>query len=279
MQLRPGIPLIREVDELLATDLFRRHADFNARFLAAHSGAMKGYGLHWGEDPLRLWSRRWEYPFVAQRLTDFAQPRQRPTTILDAGSGVTYFDYYLCDRLPNASVVCCDNDPSYDRMFEAINRAASGSRVSFTRAQLQSLPLADASVNAVCCISVLEHTDGYERILDEFARVLRADGPLVLTFDLSLDGRFELSQADAQQLLDAIQRRFRVHDGMDHRSELAKMHRRDEVLSTDHVRRTQPRLLPWKYPFLKGLHDLIKGKGWTGGFRSKSVYCLEVRAK
>lgn len=279
MHLRAGIPLIAEVEALKQDSLFQRHTDFNRRFLEKHGPAMKGYGFHWGQDPLRLWSRRWEYPFVAQRILSFAaEDPQRPVKILDAGSGVTYFDYLLCQELPQAQVLCCDSDPTYPRMFDAINQATPGSRVSFLQAMLQSLPLPPASIDAICCISVLEHTDRYDQILDEFARVLRPGGALVLTFDLSLDGRFELSRPAAEQLLNAIQSRFAVHDGMNHLQELARMQHPQDLLSTDHVKRTEPHLLPWKYPLLKALHDLFKGHGWTGGFRSKSVYCLEVRA-
>lgn len=280
MQLRSGIPLISEVDALVKEDEFRRHLESNQRFLEAHAPAMRSYGYRWGEDPLKLWSRRWEYPFVAQKVLAFAAENAgKPLSILDAGSGVTYFDYYLCDLIPQAAVVCCDYDPSYDKMFEAINAATPGSRVSFKRAILQQLPLENRSVDAICCISVLEHTDRYEQILDEFARVLRPGGSLVLTFDLSLDGRFELSRQDAQRLLADVQRKFVVHDGTDHEKELARMSDQGEILSTNRVRQTHPELLPWRRPVLKALHDLLTGKGWTWGFRSKSVYCLEVRGK
>lgn len=279
MQLRAGIPLITEVDALTRDELFRQHVEYNRAFLERHGPALKGYGSHWGEDPLRLWSRRWEYPFVAQRLIEFARAQHSPVRILDAGSGVTYFDYMVCDALPETSVVCADSDPSYNRMFGAINRNVPDSRVSFVQAMLQSLPMESHSVDAICCISVLEHTNRYDDILDEFSRVLRPDGLLVLTFDLSLDGRFELSKPDATALLTSIQRRFAPLGGIDLLKELDRMDQKEAILSTDHVKRTQPELLPWKYPLLKGLHDLVKGKGWTGGFRSKGVYCMEAVKK
>lgn len=276
MQLRAGIPLISEVDALTKDDLFRQHSDYNRSFLQRHGPALKGYGSHWGEDPLRLWSRRWEYPFVGQRLIEFGKAQNGPIRILDAGSGVTYFDSMVCDALPGSSVVCADSDASYDRMFAAINANTPNPRVSFVQAMLQSLPMESHSVDAICCISVLEHTNRYDDILDEFSRVLRPDGLLVLTFDLSLDGKFELSKSDAAALLKSIQRHFEPLGGIDLIGELDRMDKKNEVLSTDHVKRTQPELLPWRFPLLKGLQDLVKGHGWTGGFRSKSVYCIEA---
>jgi SAM-dependent methyltransferase len=179
-------------------------------------------------------------------------------------------------------------------MFDAINRTVGGSagsgaaRVKFALAMLQKLPLGDGSLDAICCISVLEHTSNYGEIVREFARCLRGGGLLVLTFDLSLDGKFELDKPTAAKLLHAVAEYFSprgvpADQGMAlWEAELNRMDdpaQRDLILSTDHVRRTRPELLPWRYPMAKAVHDLIKGHGWTGGFRSKSVFCLEAVRK
>jgi SAM-dependent methyltransferase len=162
-----------------------------------------------------------------------------------------------------------------------VNSRLAEQKVRFVEGLLQKLPFADDSFDAICCISVLEHTGNYGEILDEFARVLRGGGLLVLTFDLSLDGKFELPKSAALDLLNALAKQFVVPAGVDLQGELARMDdpERNKVLTTDYVRETQPDLLPWKHPVLKAAHDLVKGHGWTGGFRSKSVYCLDVTAK
>jgi hypothetical protein len=133
----------------------------------------------------------------------------------------------------------------------------------------------------VCCISVLEHTGNYSEILDEFNRVLKPGGLLALTFDLSLDDKFELPKAQAKELLREIGKKFEVRDETNLVEELSRMDdpKASGILTTDYIRDTQPDLLPWKYPMLKAAHDLVKGHGWTGGFRSKSIYCLDVRKK
>ena len=280
MQLRSGIPRIAAVDQLQQDELYRTHVQYNRTFLARHGQALAGYGRHWGQDPFQLWSRRWEYPFAAQHTIDFARQQQSGRMkILDAGSGVTYFPYFLCDHLPHADVICVDSDKSYHEMFAAINRNTDHQRVSFVEAMLQKLPLKDGGVDAVCCISVLEHTDNYAEIIREFARVLRPGGLLVLTFDLSLDGKFPLSKKTAADLLENVTREFHPVDAVDLHQQLQAMDDTAEILSTNHVRRTEPHLLPWKYPLAKAVHDLIKGHGWTGGFRSKSVFCLDCRRK
>ena len=90
MHLRSGIPLLSELDAHLKGDEFRRHVDFNRAFQEKNDAAMSQYGKLWAKDTFRLWSRRWEYPFVAQRVIEFAsqQPADKPFRLLDAGSGV-----------------------------------------------------------------------------------------------------------------------------------------------------------------------------------------------
>jgi SAM-dependent methyltransferase len=282
MHLPTGIPRIQDVDALIKTDLYRRHTDFNREFLRRHTTAMQRYGKQWGLDPYRLWSRRWEYPYAAQRLINYAERAGRSESgklrILDAGSGVTYFPYYICENLPQAQVICCDYNPSYRQMFDEINAARGNPPVSFVDAALQDLPFDDRSLDAICCISVLEHTDNYHEIVDEFVRVLRPGGLLVVTFDLSLDGRHTLPRQTASELLDSLRSKFQADAGIDFRAELSHMSD-SGILSTDHVRATQPELLPWSRPakVVKAMQDLFKGYGWTGGFRSRTVFCLDVR--
>jgi SAM-dependent methyltransferase len=278
MQLRAGIPLTSELEQLARDPFYADITAFSAQFLQTHGRAMKGYGRLWGQDPFGLWSRRWEYPFAAQRAIEFGKDRSGPVRILDAGSGVTFFPYYLCQNLPQAQVSCCDSNPSYPPMFAAINSRTDHARVSFVEAALQNLPLRDGDLDGICCISVLEHTDNYGQILREFARVTRREGLLVLTFDLSLDGRFPLSRDQASRLLQTVAEYYCV-DGVYLDQELARMDARDTILSTDNVKRTEPQLLPWRHPMAKAVHDLIKGHGWTGGFRSKSIFCLDARRR
>ena len=281
MRLRTGVPLISELDALKAGEEYRDHLDFNRKFLSKHGPAMKKYGRHWGMDPFKLWSRRWEYPFAAGRVIDFCRHRfgESPIKILDAGSGVTYFPYYICDKIQRAQLICCDYDTSYQQIFDEINVAEpQPPRVTFLQAMLQKLPIEDESLDAICCISVLEHTDNYGEIVDEFCRVLRPGGAFVLTFDLSLDGRFTLPKKTAGELLEKLKTKFNPPDDVNLTSELDRMHD-PGVLTTDHIRRTEPNLLPWSTPvkIVKSFQDLLKGYGWTGGFRSRTVFCLDVR--
>jgi len=283
MHLRTGIPLLAELEAHLKSEGFQRHVEFNRAFLERNDAAMSQYGKLWAKDTFRLWSRRWEYPFVTQRVIQFAQRQNSdsPVRVLDAGSGVTFFPYYLRKETPRAEITCFDSNNTYHPMFAAVNNTMGEQKVKFVEGLLQKLPFENDSFDAVCCISVLEHTGNYNEILDEFARVLRPGGLLVLTFDLSLDGKFELPKNVAGELLTALSNKFAVAPDVDLHKELNRMDdpARDRILTTDYIRDTQPDLLPWKHPTLKAVHDLVTGHGWTGGFRSKSVYCLDVTAK
>ena len=278
MQLRSGVPLISDLDQLKSDPYYAQITGYSRDFLARHADALSGYGRLWGQDPFKLWSRRWEYPFAAQKTIEYGKSHLGPFKIIDAGSGVTFFPYFVCDHLPEARMICIDSNPSYPPMFEAINNATPGARVSFANGMLQKLDMPDSSVDVICCISVLEHTDNYGEIVCEFARVLKRGGLLVLTFDLSLDGKFELRKDVAQDLLANVSEFFDTR-GVPIEQELGRMSDTDQILSTDHVKRTEPDLLPWRFPMAKAVHDLIKGHGWTGGFRSKSVFCLSVLKK
>ena len=274
MNLRPGIPLLSEVDALIADPYYAQHTEYNKKFLARHGESLKGYGKLWGQDPFMLWSRRWEYPFEYQKVLAYLQANtDRPLTMLDGGSGVTYVPYMLCDAAPNLSVVCCDTNTSYAPMFSQINQELGTDRVTFQEAMLQKLPYPDGGLDILCCMSVLEHTDNYAQIVAEFARVLKPGGLLVLTFDLSLDDKFTLTRAQATDLLKGVIEKFTL-DVPDAVDELKRMDQKQAILSTDAIKATKPELLPWRYPMLKGVQDLMQGHGWTGGFRSKSVFCL-----
>src|SRR3954471_12282938 len=226
MHLRTGIPLLSELEAHLKSEEYNRHVEFNRAFLEKNDAAMNQYGKLWAKDTFRLWSRRWEYPFVTQRVIRFAQQQQNsdaPFRVLDAGSGVTFFPYYIRKEVPRSEITCFDSNNSYHPMFAAVNKGMAETNVKFVEGMLQKLPFEKDTFDAVCCISVLEHTSNYSEILDEFARVLRPGGLLVLTFDLSLDGRFELPRAVAADLLRAVTSKFLAPGDIDLLKELARM--------------------------------------------------------
>ncbi len=82
-------------------------------------------------------------------------------------------------------------------MLDAARRRLEGSpfacRVDLREGSIESLPLDDRSVDAVCCSLVLHHVDDPEAAINEMARVLRSDrgGGVALVIDMVEHARAE----------------------------------------------------------------------------------------
>lgn len=82
-------------------------------------------------------------------------------------------------------------------MLDAASRRLEGSpfacRVDLREGSIESLPLDDRSVDAVCCSLVLHHVDDPEAAIREMARVLRSDrgGGVALVIDMVEHARAE----------------------------------------------------------------------------------------
>jgi ubiquinone/menaquinone biosynthesis C-methylase UbiE len=206
-----GIPTTQLYKQLLGSRLFERIETFSNRFLATNQDLLLEYSASWVRDPLHAWSRQWEYPFVFTRIEQFMRQKKSETSILDAGSGVTFFPYCLVSSFDNVKLACCDNDARWGPTFAAINTRTASS-VKFAAGDVHDLPFKDDSMDVIYCISVLEHMRSHERVMQEFHRVLVHDGLLLLTFDLSLDSATELSLRQAKKTISMVQSYFPAAD-------------------------------------------------------------------
>lgn len=243
---------------------------FSDAFVERNWRRYRRYGWRWARDPLAHWGRRWEYPFVHERIVDFERRlRGSPIRILDAGSGITFFPYYLREGNEQRTVVACDSDRGLGAVYGRVNLDAPRP-VEFEEADIRALPFADGSFDVVYCISVLEHTDDYGTIIEGFGRVLKPDGLLILTVDVSLDGKGDVPIAGAERILECLGRRFEGDRADD--AGLRELCSREDIVTTDHVRATDPRSLPWRYPLLTmAVRALTTGRV-APVFRSLTVY-------
>ena len=141
--------------------------------------------------PSTWWSRGHEYAWAQQ----FAGPDH---DVLDAACGIEHpLKFALAARC--RTTAACDLDPRLldpDALLGAVAATAGTPappadvvallpRLQRRLASITALPYADGAFDRVFCISVLEHLPPADRAqaLVEFARVLRADGLLVLTMD------------------------------------------------------------------------------------------------
>jgi len=273
MTLPDGIPLENDYRALLKADCFQVMEQFSDKFLAINKVVPRGYRNKWVEDPLHQWSRQWEYPFVFSRVEKVikCEPRAR---ILDAGSGMTFFPYYIKSQFDHVNVCCCDYDENLSRMYEQIN-TGMGNAVDFSVADLRSLPYEDDSFNMVYCVSVLEHTADYETIIEELYRILIPGGELVITFDVSLDGTRDISVEEGTELLIALTKRLdnKKNFPLDLKSHISA----SGIFTTNIAQGINAALLPWKYPaFLYRIKSLIKSGSFGTWPPPLTVFCLHL---
>lgn len=273
----PGIPTIGSYGEILQSRVFREIEAFSDQFLNEYDSRLRDYGRKWVTDPLHQWSRQWEYPFAFTQIQDWLNSnRQDEVTILDAGSGVTFFPFCLASKFPSVQVACCDQDESLTNTYASII-TDTGLPIRFSVADLHQLPYADASCDIVFSISVLEHTDAYEAIFREFRRVLRPGGIVVITFDITLGGANELVDGRAQHLLETAEQFFSpLPRPLKLESALNPAGGSTEILTTRYIRRINKKLLPWKYSYLATLKNLVRTSPEIQ-FQNLTVFCQALQ--
>jgi len=116
--------------------------------------------------------------------------------VLDAGCGSGKFSAAIA-RLGAAKVIGMDiGEKGLDFAREQARKVPYGDRLDYRLGSLLDIPLDDASVDIVWSNGVIHHTLGYERCIEEFARVTRPGGHLFLY----VNGRYGLFEL----LLDTI---------------------------------------------------------------------------
>jgi len=269
--LPDGIPLERYYRILIESDHFKALEQFSDSFLSANKKYLRNYMNKWVKDPLHQWSRQWEYPFVFNRIKKMIhqEPRAR---ILDAGSGITFFPYYVNTQYDAASIYCCDYDETLIGVFEQINNDI-GKVVEFSASDLRNLPYGNEWFHMVYCISVLEHTDDYDEIIKEFFRILRPGGNLVVTFDISLDGTRDISVDKGTALLTSLAKRF--NKDKDFSLDLHSQVSMPGVFTTLTAKGINANLLPWKYPsFIYRIKSFITTRRFCSWPPPLTVLCL-----
>lgn len=271
--LRSGIPLADQYAAVVKSKPFTDLENSSHSFLSANPIVQKTYG--WVQDPLHQWSRQWEYPFILQYIErELSHSESGSPEILDAGSGITFFPYYVKDRWPSASVTCCDYDNSLDKVFSRVGESLSPqSQVAFQCAPLQKLPFDDERFSIVYCVSVLEHTTDYLAVVHELHRVLKPGGLFLATFDIALDGISEILPTEADRLHECILSRFQLNEPTPNPGEVPP-----DGITSRSIGEGDPSLLPWRYPFLSVIKSALKRRSLPSHWRKHlTVFCCSYR--
>lgn len=273
ISLRTGIPLAEQYAAVVKSKQFADLESSSRSFLSANPIVHETYG--WVQDPLHQWSRQWEYPFILQYIErELSHSESDSPEILDAGSGITFFPYYLKNRWPSASVTCCDYDNSLNRVFSHVGESLPPqSQLAFQCTPLQKLPFDDKRFSILYCISVLEHTTDYLAIIREFHRVLRPGGLFLATFDIALDGISEILPTEADSLHECILSHFQLSEPTPVPSDVPA-----EGITSRSIGEADPALLPWRYPFLSMIKSALKRRSIPSHWRKHlTVFCCGYR--
>jgi SAM-dependent methyltransferase len=267
-----GIPSVIDYKRLLKTDLFLEMSSYSNVFLRSHAKALKKY--RWVADPLHQWSRQWEYPFTYSHIRQFISVNKFMHTnnevrILDAGSGCTFFPYYLNHKYPHCKVYCCDYDSSLSSIFYEINKRQKAN-VKFDVYDLTKMKYEDNFFNIIYCISVLEHACNYVDIVKQFRRVLNPHGLLIVTFDIALDNKATIDWA--QGLLSELDNEFAT-TGSNTCKVLFAGVQKPNILTTEFAKAFDKKLLPWKLTWSSFAGQLLKLKCPKTPFHNLTVFC------
>ena len=278
--LSSGVPTreeyLRLENEPLYGELFDSSREFEQKCQVG-SKSTKNYGNKWVTDPFRQWSRRWEYVYVAQRLSAWLAGRPGPHRVVDAGSGFTFFPFYLMRAHQGLNIDCFDFDPVAG---EALKEASEilGTRPAFYIEDLEKLQQDDETVDAVYSVSVIEHTPNPRAVIDEVNRVLKPGGLFVCTFDISFELRSPMHTRRVENLVTYIEELFELPD--DWQPIAFDTLRTDESIVTTRWDAEAVRSgLPWRRPRLVWIYDALRGRFRNELYRPMTFCCLALTKK
>lgn len=168
------------------------------RELAEFEDLLRSRGIPYRKDHEH---RSWEYACILRQLRELVVT-ENPPSILDTGSGGSYFPLYLAYRGEHITVT---DSMAYGDIREAfIEPQARGLNVPLPcyAEPVEQMNFPDNTFDVTMCISVIEHVEArlYERALRSLCRVTKPGGYLFLTSDYFRD----VEQAD-QSIFRSIQ--------------------------------------------------------------------------
>jgi 2-polyprenyl-3-methyl-5-hydroxy-6-metoxy-1,4-benzoquinol methylase len=202
-----GVSLLKTVMKSMQSDTFQQMENFSDRWVTRNGPVLAGYSNKWVLDSFHWWSRVWEYPFIFEQLRSYVKPHMK---VLDVGAGVSFFHWYLKKTiLSNSELIASDYDPTYKSIYEKLQQIEKVEVIQRTEDMRDNSVYTSESFDAVYSISVLEHTDDFENIVDTIHRLLKVGGRFLVTFDVTFgSSKRQVPVARAKQLVQYIETKF-----------------------------------------------------------------------
>jgi SAM-dependent methyltransferase len=204
---RSGLATLSALGSNTYRELFTALEKEQDRFLEKES-RFRSPEYIWPRDPLHCWSRIWEYPYVYFHLKAWRKKQSSRPKVADIGSGVTFFPFAVA-RL-DYEVIAVDVDEITARdLGRAIKEVpATPGLVAYQGSDGKTLPFANGTLDAIYCISVLEHVPEFENLVAEMHRALRPGGLVLLTLDMTLGKEGDIGPDRYERLAESLNGRF-----------------------------------------------------------------------
>ena len=177
-ELPQGLVTINSYQKLLSSPIFSEIELYSDNFLEKFSEPLEKFARKWVADSLHQWSRQWEYAYTYTEITSQASAQKKRLRVLDAGSGISFFPFFVSESSICREITCCDMDSSLAEAYSKVSSKLQKS-INFISKDLGNTGFDDNSYDVIYCISVLEHTNNFSQIIDEFSRLLTNEGILI----------------------------------------------------------------------------------------------------
>ena len=195
----PGVPTLASYNAASKSATYFEMEMFSNAFLTVNSLVTALYRS--SRDPLHSWSRKYEYVWAAEALRAMLPASARKALIgtwpraaakekvdfyvVDAASGFTFFPQFLESRL-GVKVIALDTDESYVSLFGGTASRlldADVPTIPFIVASIEKMGLPTGSIDAIIIVSVIDTFEPLIVAINEFKRVLKRGGRLLLSFN------------------------------------------------------------------------------------------------
>lgn len=145
----------------------------------------------WNPDFMTLMAERWQLSSAR--------------SVLDAGCGIGHWGRVLAPFLsPEATVVGVDRELEWVRQATELAAVKGLNRFSYRQGDVNSLPFGDAQFDVVTCQTLLIHVPVPSVTLQEFKRVLKPGGLLILSEPNNLAGSLVRDSTDFNGDIDSL---------------------------------------------------------------------------
>jgi SAM-dependent methyltransferase len=107
----------------------------------------------------------------------YSMPFVEGKDVLDIACGEGYGSALLARKAKTVAGIDIDDES----ISKAKKNYSSQFRLTFSIGSLLSIPVPDASIDVITCFESIEHVTDHDQVMNEFKRILKADGLLLLS--------------------------------------------------------------------------------------------------